>query len=105
VESLISEEIARLHSDPVTEVELLKARSNARRSAASQRESSLYRAVFLADYAVLYNDPNHINTMLDRQMSVSAADVQRVARTWLKNSSRSVIHSIPASPPQAAVSK
>jgi zinc protease len=57
VESLISEEIARLHSDPVTEAELLKARSNARLSAASQRESSLYRAVFLADYAVLYNGP------------------------------------------------
>ena len=43
-EALISEEVAKLHGAPVTEDELKRVRTNARRSAVSIRESVLGRA-------------------------------------------------------------
>jgi predicted Zn-dependent peptidase len=94
-ESLITEEIERLQKEPVSEQELKKARSMARRGAISSRESSLNRAIRLADDAVLYNDPNRLNTMLDKQLAVTAEDIQRVAKTYLRTTNRSVIHTLP----------
>lgn len=96
VESLINEEVERLQKEPVSGQELKKARSMARRAAINSRESSLNRAVRLADDAVLYNDPNRLNTMLDKQLAVTAEDIQRVARTYLRTTNRSVIHTLPA---------
>ena len=95
-EALINEEIERLQKEPVTEQELKKARSMARRGAIGSRESSLNRAIRLADDAVLYNDPNRLNTMLDKQLAVTAEDVQRVAKTYLRTTNRTVIHTMPA---------
>lgn len=96
VEALIGEEIARLQSELVTEKELLRARNMARRSAVQMRESSLYLAFQVADYAVYYNDPNLINTRLDKQLAVKAADIQRVAKAYLNNNQRTVIYTLPA---------
>ena len=33
---------------------------------------------------MLYNDPNRVNTTPEKMSMVTAADVQRVAATWLK---------------------
>ncbi|MEK7409458.1 MAG: pitrilysin family protein [Acidobacteriota bacterium] len=96
VESLISEEIVRLQSEPVTEKEILKARNMARRSAVQMRESSLFLAFRMADWAVYYNDPGLINTRLDKTLAVKPADVQRVARNYLKTNQRTMIHTLPA---------
>jgi zinc protease len=68
----------------VTEQELQRVRASARRSDVSMRQSALNRAQSLADYAALYNDPNRINTLSARLSAVTAADVQRVARTYLR---------------------
>ena len=95
-EALINEEIERLHKELVTEQELKKARSMARRGAIGSRESSLNRAIRLADDAVLYNDPNRLNTTLDKQLAVTAEDIQRVAKTYLRTTNRTVIHTVPA---------
>ena len=66
------------------------------------RESALNRALTLADNAVLYNDPNRINTLTDRLSSVTAADVQRVARTYLRPTNRIVMHTLPGAGTPAA---
>jgi zinc protease len=95
-EALMNEEIERLHKELVTEQELKKARSMARRGAIGSRESSLNRAIRLADDAVLYNDPNRLNTTLDKQLAVTAEDIQRVAKTYLRTTNRTVIHTVPA---------
>ena len=79
----------------VTEQELLRVRASARRSDVGMRESALNRAQSLADYAVLYNDPNRINTLSTRLSAVTAADVQRVARTYLRPTNRVVMHTLP----------
>jgi predicted Zn-dependent peptidase len=98
VEGLISEEIARLVSQPVTDKELARARSSIRRGAVSGRESMLNIAVSLADDAALYNDPNRFNTESAKRLAVTAADIQKAAKTYLTASNRVVVTTTPAAP-------
>jgi len=95
VEGLISEEIAKLHSEPVTAKELRRVRIALER-AAENRLTVLSRAQALADDAALYNDPNRINTEIDQQLAVTAADTQKAVRTYLVASNRVVIETLPA---------
>jgi predicted Zn-dependent peptidase len=101
-ESLIAEEVSRMIAAPVSEEELTRVRTSARRSAVGLRESALSRALTLANDASVYNDPNRINTETDRLMAVSAADVQRVARTYLRGDNKIVMETKPAAPKPAA---
>jgi zinc protease len=80
---------------PVTAEELQRVRTTARRQAVNIRESALARAQSLADNAVLYNDPNRINTNPEKLAAVTAADVQRVAAKYLQTSNRVVMHTLP----------
>lgn len=95
-ESLISEEVSRIVAAPVTEQELTRVRTSARRSAVSLRESALSRALTLANEASVYNDPNRINTSTEKLAAVSAADVQRVAKAWLRNDNKVMMETTPA---------
>jgi zinc protease len=109
-ESLISEEIAKLHSAPVTDKELKRVRTSAKVSAVAVRESALSRAMSLADNAANYNDPNRINTLTDKMTAVTAADVERVTKAYLRNDNRVVMYTLPAAaagpaPPAAAKPK
>jgi zinc protease len=97
-EARIYEEVAKLHSDLVSEDELERVRIGARRSAISLRESALSRAVGLADNAVMYDDPNRVNTDPDRLAAVTAEDLQRVAETYLREENRIVIYTMPTAP-------
>jgi zinc protease len=94
-ESLISEEIAKLHSEPVTAKELHRYQIGLKR-AAEFRLTALSRAQALADDAALYNDPNRINTEIDQQFKVTAADIQKAVRTYLTASNRVVIDTLPS---------
>jgi zinc protease len=95
VEGLISEEIARLHAEPVTDKELARLRINVRRGAES-RLTALSRAQALADAAAVFDDPNKVNTDSDLQMAVTAADIQRAAKTHLVAANRVVLVTSPA---------
>ena len=101
-EAAIDEELERMRSTAVTADELLRVRTSSRRNAVGLRESSLGRAQSLADNAALYNDPNRINTTPEKVASVAAADVQRVVTTYLKNSNRVVVHTLPGGGPAPA---
>jgi predicted Zn-dependent peptidase len=103
-ETTIGQEIARLQSGTITAQELQRVRTSARRNAVAMRESSLGRAQTLADNAVLYDDPNRINTMPDKLSAVSASDILRAASTYLQAANRVVVHTLPgpANPPSAA---
>jgi zinc protease len=94
VESLISEEIAKLHSEPVSQKELDRARLSLRRNAVL-RMSVLGRAQALADGAALYNDPNRINTELDLEGAINAAAIQKAVKTYLVASNRVVVETSP----------
>jgi predicted Zn-dependent peptidase len=96
VEGLISEEIAKLDAEPVTAKELQRVRISLRRSA-ELRLTALSRAQALADDAAVYDDPNRINTELDDQLAITAADIQRAAKARLLASDRVVVVTLPAS--------
>jgi predicted Zn-dependent peptidase len=98
-EGIISEEITKLHAGPVTAKELKRAHTSARRSAVAMRTSALNRAITLADSAVMYNDPNRINTNTVKILAVTPADIQRVAKAYLGTDNRVVMQTVPAARP------
>ena len=98
-EAAIDEEVDADATAAVTGEELQRVRSSPRRGAVGIRESALARAQSLADNAALYNDPNRINTRPTKDRGVTAADVQRVVATYLKNTNRVVVHTLPAAAP------
>jgi zinc protease len=96
VESLISEEVSRLVAEPVTSKELERAHAAIRRGVLLPRESVLFTAITLADSTALYNDPNRINTEYEKQLAVTAADIQNAARKYLRTTNRVVVNTVPA---------
>jgi predicted Zn-dependent peptidase len=98
LEAAIDAEIERIKTSPVADWEMDKARNTARRQLVANLGQSLTRAVQLAEFALVYNDPGRINTAYDRLAKVTAADVQRVARQYLIRDNRSVIVTRPAPP-------
>jgi predicted Zn-dependent peptidase len=96
LEAAIDAEIERMKTAPIADWELEKARNNARRQFVSGLGQSLNRAVDLAEYALIYNDPGQINKRWDRLTKLTAADVQRVAKQHLTKDNRSVVTTRPA---------
>ena len=106
VEGLITEEVAKLSAEPVTDKELQRSRSSIRRSMlVGTRESMLSTAISLADNTALYNDPNRINTEYEKRLAVTAADIQKAAKIYLRTANRVVVTTVPAAAPPAAPKK
>lgn len=95
VEAAIYEEIERLKKEPIADWELQKAKNAARRNFINGLQSSLARAQQLGQYTVYYNEPNLINTRLDKVAAVTKEDVMRVANKYLKETNRTVVITIP----------
>ena len=90
-EKAIYEEIERVKNEPVADWELEKVRMGLRRQRAQQLQSTLSRAVSLGIITVYYGNPNLINEIEDKYNSVTKEDIQRVARTYFKETNRTVI--------------
>src|SRR5438552_208255 len=95
VEKLVNEELERMKNEPVTDAELQKVRMEVKRSKVEQLEGTLYRAQTLGEYAVFYNDPNVINTGNDKLLSVTKEQIQKAARTYLTESNRTILTTVP----------
>jgi predicted Zn-dependent peptidase len=91
LEAAIYTDIEQVKTQPIAEWEMDKARNTAGRQFVGQLGQSLSRAINLAEYALIYNDPGLINTRWDRIAKLNAAAVQRVANQYLTASNRSVI--------------
>ena len=96
VEKAIYAEVEKIQKGPIQEWELEKARNAARRSLVSSLRSSLQRAILLSRYAVFFDDPGIINTRYERIASLKIDDLQRVARTYLVATNRTVAITVPA---------
>jgi zinc protease len=95
VEAAIYEEIERLKKEPIADWELQKAKNTTRRNFINGLQSSLSRAVTIANYITYYNEPILINSRLDKVAAVTKEDVQRVANKYLANTNRSVVVTMP----------
>jgi zinc protease len=96
-EAAIYDEIERLKREGIADWELQKAKNNTRRAFINNLQSSLSRAVTIGQYTVYYNEPNLINTRLDKVSAVTKADVQRVANKYLTATNRTVVITMPQS--------
>jgi zinc protease len=91
LEAAIYAEIERVKTGPIENWEIEKARNTARRQFVGGLQSSLNRAIDLAEYALMYDNPGEINTRYLRLDKLSAADIQRVAKLYLTPENRSVV--------------
>ena len=103
LEKLIYEEIARLQNELVSHEEVEKVQMQLRRQRATQLYSTRSRANALGHFAVYYHQPELINTVWDKYEQVTQTDLQRVARSYFKETSRTVVTTLPK--PAAAAEK
>jgi len=75
--------------------ELEKIRRQLRRQLAMELQGTLRRAIFLAQNAVFYNDPLHVNSLESKISAVTAEDVRRVACRYLTETNRTVVFTLP----------
>jgi zinc protease len=95
LEGLVYKEVDRIKAEPIGDWELDKIRMQVRRRQAQGLYSTRTRANTLGQYAVYYNDPSLINSMEVKLSQVTKADVQRVAATYLKETNRTVVTTMP----------
>jgi zinc protease len=84
-----------VQKDGVTAAELDKARKQYRRREVQVRESALRTALRLGHDAVYFNDPNLINTSIEKFDAVTADDVKKVAQKYFSPNLRAVVITLP----------
>jgi predicted Zn-dependent peptidase len=99
VETLIYQEIETLMNETVEDWELEKVQIKFKRRHVEALYSTRSRANSLAHDAVYYNEPELINTVLDKFARVGKADLQRVAASYLGAGNRTVVTTLPKSSP------
>ena len=96
-EAALLAEVARLRDTPPTEAELEEARNEVIAGALRERETVDGRAFALGYAWATQGDPARANTELADLAAVTAADVQRVAQTYLAEDRRMTIRYRPDS--------
>ena len=89
-EKAIYEEIDRLKSEPVTAGELKKAKTRSRANLIRQLESNAGLAGELAFYGTVTGEWRNLFNPLEKIKAVTAADIQRVAKTYFTEKNRTV---------------
>ncbi|PYS51321.1 MAG: peptidase M16 [Acidobacteria bacterium] len=102
VESAIYAEIERVKKDGIADWELEKAKNGTRRNFINGLQSSLSRAIQMSVWTIYYNDPNLINTRMDKVAAVTKEDVARVANKYLTQTNRTVVITMPKKPATAS---
>ena len=97
LEKSIDVEIEKVKNDLIDEKEFQKIRNQIESQFVQQNSSMAGIAERLADYHVYYKNTNLINTEIDRYMKVTREDIQRVAKKYLNNENRVVLHYLPKS--------
>jgi predicted Zn-dependent peptidase len=101
-EAAIRDEVAALQKGGITAEEIDKARVQFLRGQIQTRQSDLYTAMRIGQYAVYFNDPNLINTVVDKFNAVTADQVKAVAQKYLVPEQLSVVTDLPAGPQHRA---
>ncbi len=95
VEKAVYAELDKAKAEPIPDWELEKVRMMERRQTAQELQSTLYRAYIIGEMAVIYGDPNLINTRFDKIQKVDKEDLERVAKTYLTEENRTVVTTLP----------
>jgi zinc protease len=94
-EKALIAEFEKLKSEPVTPIELQRAKNQFARDYIVGRESNQDKALHLAHAAVIHNDITTADGEFDIFTNTTTADVQRVARTYFNETNRTVLYILP----------
>ena len=95
-EAALRREVARLRDAPVTAAELAEAKNEILTSVLRGRETAEGKASTLAASVIINGDPRASDRQLAEIARVTAADLQRVARKYLRDERSAAIHYLPA---------
>jgi zinc protease len=97
----VQKEIDRIFNDviegKITERELEKIKNRIETRHVYRLQTNLAKADSLSHYKTFYDKPGLINTNIDRYMSVTLEDMQRVSEKYLKNAGRVILEYLPKS--------
>lgn len=102
-EVALRREVARLRDAPVSAAELSEAKNEILTSALKGRETAEGKASALAASVIIDGDPRTSDRQLAQIALVTAADVQRVARKYLRDERSATIQYLPAEAAPAGV--
>ena len=105
LENALEAEITSVQKDGVTQAEMDKARAQFRRQQIQSRQTDLYTAMRIGEYAVMFNDPDLINTIFDKFNAVTAAQVKEAANKYLIPTQQAVVIDLPAQQKTTAASR
>jgi zinc protease len=94
-EKALIEEFEKLKQEPVSDVELQRAKNQFARDYIVGRESNQDKALQLSHAAVIHNDITTADGEFDIFTRVTTSDVQRVARAYFNDTNRVVLHILP----------
>ncbi|HEU4835390.1 MAG TPA: pitrilysin family protein [Pyrinomonadaceae bacterium] len=95
-------EIKRMATDGPTDAEMEKLRNSLCNDAVRGRQSTMYRAQRLAEFALYDKNPHLIDSELDHYLAVTAEDIRNAVARYVDVDNRVVLDIIPA-PAAAAV--
>jgi zinc protease len=95
IDALIAE-LDRLKTEPITEHELQRTKNQFARDYILGRQSNQQKAGQLAHAVVIHNDIKTADGEFDIFQNITAADVQRVARTYFRPENRLVLTMLPS---------
>jgi zinc protease len=98
-------EIARLQSEAVSADELAKSKNQIISGLVFGRQTVMDKADAIGHAAVLLGDTSLVNRQLAEYQKVTAADVQRVAKTYFIPGNRTVVYMLPEAMRPAAPGK
>jgi predicted Zn-dependent peptidase len=96
LEKGLDDEIAAVVKDGITADELARAKTQLLRRFIDRRRTVLGTAQLIGEDAVKFDDPELINTIIEKQDAVTLDQVNRAAKTYLVRDQRSVITTMPA---------
>ncbi|MFN2406907.1 MAG: insulinase family protein [Pyrinomonadaceae bacterium] len=92
----IFDEIRRIAADGPTEAEMEKLRNSLCNDAVRGRQSTMYRAQRIAEFALYDSDPRLVDSELDQFLAVTAGDIQQATARYLNVNNHVVLDIIPA---------
>jgi len=97
LEMAMQEEIDKVKNEFISDQEFQKIRNQIENDFISSNSMVAGIAESLAEYYLIYQDTNLINTELNKYLAVTRDDIKRVANKYLTNENRVVLHWLPDS--------
>ena len=94
-EKSLNDQIEKVLKDGVSEAELDKAKNRFLMGKLMERETNNGKASALGEAAVIYRDPNHINTDLARYRAVTASQIKDVLNKYIAGKKKVLIEYLP----------